>query len=96
MLQLLTPQEAAGELRVSVSTLYRLLGRGVVRGRRIGGGWRISRQDLDAVAAQGELAAVLAPNVTSFTERPPAPPVLPAAEPRPPHPDPGWDVEQAR
>ncbi len=44
---LLTPTEAAGLLRMNISTLYPLLARGVIPGaRKVGGVWRISRRVL--------------------------------------------------
>jgi excisionase family DNA binding protein len=102
MVELVTPAEAARELRVSLGTIYGWLHAGrVLPGIRLGGQWRISRAALDAVAA-GEVAPVPVPNddqsylFVNAIDTTVRTPVLPDAEPRPPHPDPGWDVEQAR
>jgi excisionase family DNA binding protein len=49
---LLTFKEAMGFLRVSRSTLYRLMWSGQLRGYKVGSAWRFYHQDLlDAVAA---------------------------------------------
>jgi len=48
---LMTFKETMGFLRVSRSTLYRLIGSGQVRGYKVGSAWRFYHQDLfDAVA----------------------------------------------
>lgn len=44
---LLTPSEAAEFLRVSESTVYRLLTKGVLPGVKVGRSWRLNRKDLE-------------------------------------------------
>jgi excisionase family DNA binding protein len=98
MLELVTPAEAATELRVSLGTIYNWIHAGRVPSIRLGGLWRISRQSLDAAAA-GELTAATAPPERVAEPRSSADGssgVDRQENPRPPHPDPGWDVEQAR
>lgn len=46
--RLLTVPEAAGYLRVSVATVYRLLRRGAMPGVKVGKSWRIPQATLDA------------------------------------------------
>lgn len=45
---LITPEEAAGILRVNVHTVYRALRSGKLPGGKVGSQWRIRRADLDA------------------------------------------------
>lgn len=54
--QVLTAEEAAAYLRLSETTVYRLLDRGELPGRKVGGQWRILRSALEAY-----LAATVAP-----------------------------------
>jgi len=58
---LLTFKEAMGFLRVSRSTLYRLMWAGQVRGHKVGSTWRFYQDDL--------LAAVAAPEIARAPER---------------------------
>jgi excisionase family DNA binding protein len=44
-----TPHEAARVLNVSRRTIYRLLKRDELEGRRIGGQWRVPRHVLDGI-----------------------------------------------
>lgn len=96
MLELVTPAEAASELRVSLGTIYNLIRSGRVPSIRLGGQWRIRRGDLDAAAA-GEFAtspvSVPASDNNSGSHPPTAP--LPLAK-RGPHPNDGWVTEQRR
>ena len=48
---LLTFKEAMGFLRVSRSTLYRLMWSGQLRGHKVGSTWRFYKQDLRSVVA---------------------------------------------
>ena len=48
---LLTFKEAMGFLRVSRSTLYRLMWAGQLRGHKVGSTWRFYKQDLRSVVA---------------------------------------------
>ncbi|GAC1634460.1 MAG: hypothetical protein NVS4B11_36400 [Ktedonobacteraceae bacterium] len=58
---LLTFKEAMGYLRVSRSTLYRLMWSGQLTGHKVGSTWRFYREDLRAcVAGDMPLAAIAA------------------------------------
>ncbi len=46
--ELMTPREAAEFLRISLRTLYRLLQQGDVEGTKVGGQWRIPRDELES------------------------------------------------
>ncbi len=48
---LLTFKDAMGFLRVSRSTLYRLMWSGQLRGHKVGSTWRFYKQDLRSVVA---------------------------------------------
>jgi excisionase family DNA binding protein len=48
---LLTFKEAMGFLRVSRSTLYRLMWSGQLQGHKVGSTWRFYKQDLRSVVA---------------------------------------------
>lgn len=39
--KVLTPKEFAARMRMNLSTVYDLLERGEIPGRKVGGGWRI-------------------------------------------------------
>jgi excisionase family DNA binding protein len=54
---LLTFKEAMGFLRVSRSTLYRLMWSGQLRGHKVGSTWRFYKHDLRSVVASAPLAA---------------------------------------
>lgn len=45
--QIMTIREVAKYLRMGESTVYRLANEGKLPGRKIGGGWRFSRTELD-------------------------------------------------
>jgi len=47
--EVLTAQEAADYLRVSLKTLYRLVAAGQVPGQKVGRSWRFRRADLVGV-----------------------------------------------
>lgn len=50
MSQLLTPQQVAQILQVSLDTVYRILGSGQLKGSKVGTGksmWRVSEEDLN-------------------------------------------------
>lgn len=58
---ILTVTETAAYLRVSRSTVYRLLRRGTIPAFRVGGDWRFRKRELDAwlnLLARGELKAL--------------------------------------
>lgn len=44
---MLTVEEVATELRVSVATVYRLIEDGELKAKKVRGQWRITRKDLD-------------------------------------------------
>lgn len=48
MKEVLTPKEAAEYLSVHVRTLYRLVKKGEIPGRKVGGSWRFKKDALDA------------------------------------------------
>ena len=50
--QIMTIREVSEYLRLGESTVYRLANDGKLPGRKIGGGWRFSRQELDRWVAQ--------------------------------------------
>lgn len=51
--QVLTSDEAAAYLRVSVKTLLRLVHRGELPGTKVGRSWRFHRADLESLVKQG-------------------------------------------
>lgn len=48
MKEVLTPKEAAEYLSVHVRTIYRLVKKGELPGRKVGGSWRFKKDALDA------------------------------------------------
>ncbi len=48
MKEVMTPKEAAEYLSVHVRTLYRLVKKGEIPGRKVGGSWRFKKDALDA------------------------------------------------
>ncbi len=46
--QILTPEQVAAELQVTVITIYRRLRDGRIPGIRVGNKWRVRRTDFDA------------------------------------------------
>ena len=52
---LLTFKEAMGFLRVSRSTLYRLMWSGQLHGHKVGSTWRFYKQDLRSVVASAPI-----------------------------------------
>jgi excisionase family DNA binding protein len=54
---LLTFKEAMGFLRVSRSTLYRLMWSGQLRGHKVGSTWRFYKQDLRSVVSSTPVEA---------------------------------------
>ena len=45
--EVMTVKEVADYLRLAESTVYRLVKRGSLPGRKLGGNWRFSRKNLD-------------------------------------------------
>lgn len=63
---LLTFKEAMNYLRVSRSTLYRLMWSGQLSGHKVGSTWRFYREDLRAcVGREVIMSTVVAPSVTA-------------------------------
>jgi excisionase family DNA binding protein len=87
MLELVTPAEAATELRVTVNTVYNWIHAGRIPSVRLGGLWRIRREALEAAAA-GEVAPAPVPVTMSPNASAGVVPV-PLAKPGP-HPNAGW------
>lgn len=59
---LLTFKEAMGYLRVSRSTLYRLMWSGQLTGHKVGSTWRFYREDLRACVGREVTVSVSAPS----------------------------------
>ena len=57
--EMLSLEEAAELLSVSKSTLYRMIERKEVKGRKVGRQWRFSRADVQAYLERGPQAVVL-------------------------------------
>ena len=47
--ELLTVEEVANILRLNVRTIWRMLGDGRLKGIRLGGGWRIPKEELEKI-----------------------------------------------
>ncbi|OGP97633.1 MAG: hypothetical protein A2Z51_00940 [Deltaproteobacteria bacterium RBG_19FT_COMBO_52_11] len=47
MKEILTPREAAEYLSIHVRTIYRLVKKGEIPGRKVGGSWRFKKDALD-------------------------------------------------
>ena len=63
---LLTFKEAMGYLRVSRSTLYRLMWSGQLTGHKVGSTWRFYREDLRAcVGREVIMSTVVTPGVVA-------------------------------
>jgi excisionase family DNA binding protein len=50
----LTPEEVAGILKVHYNTVYTWLATGKIKGIKIGGVWRIRKEDLPNAENQGD------------------------------------------
>jgi excisionase family DNA binding protein len=46
MEEIMTPSEVAALLKIHLRTVYKLAGKGVIPGNRIGRSWRFSRSDM--------------------------------------------------
>jgi len=60
---LLTFKEAMSYLRVSRSTLYRLMWSGHLIGHKVGSAWRFYREDLYTCVGRETSAAILSPTI---------------------------------
>jgi len=47
MKEIMTPREAADYLSIHVRTIYRLVKKGEIPGRKVGGSWRFKKEALD-------------------------------------------------
>lgn len=64
--QILTVKEVADYLKLSDSTIYRLVNHGQLPGRKIGGTWRFSRQIIDSwLCSQQETVSFLEDTIDS-------------------------------
>lgn len=66
MEQILTASQVAELLQVHLRTIYKLARRGLIPGRKFGGGWRFSKEEILKMISSGRLgsleAEVSAPN----------------------------------
>ena len=54
MEEIITAEQVASMLQVHVRTVYRLARRGALPGRKLGGGWRFSKEVILQMLAQDE------------------------------------------
>ncbi len=54
MEDIITAEQVASMLQVHVRTVYRLARRGVIPGKKLGGGWRFSRRQILQLLASDE------------------------------------------
>lgn len=66
MEQILTASQVAELLQVHLRTIYKLARRGLIPGRKFGGGWRFSKEEILKMISSGRLGSleteVSAPN----------------------------------
>jgi excisionase family DNA binding protein len=64
--QILTASQVAELLQVHLRTIYKLARRGLIPGRKFGGGWRFSKEEILKMISSGGLSSlgteVSAPN----------------------------------
>ena len=58
MEQILTASQVAELLQVHLRTVYKLARKGLIPGRKFGGGWRFSREEILKMISSGRLAAL--------------------------------------
>ena len=58
MEQILTASQVADLLQVHLRTVYKLARRGLIPGRKFGGGWRFSREEILKMISTGRLASL--------------------------------------
>lgn len=58
MEQILTASQVAELLQVHLRTVYKLARRGLIPGRKFGGGWRFSREEILKMISTGRLSAL--------------------------------------
>ena len=68
MEQILTASQVAELLQVHLRTVYKLARKGLIPGRKFGGGWRFSKEEIMKMISTGRLASFQA----ELTEATPA------------------------
>lgn len=58
MKEIMTPREAAEYLSIHVRTIYRLVKKGEIPGRKVGGSWRFKKDALDEWLSSNETPSV--------------------------------------
>ena len=58
MEQILTASQVAELLQVHLRTVYKLARRGLIPGRKFGGGWRFSRDEIMKMISSGRLGSL--------------------------------------
>ncbi len=58
MEQILTASQVAEMLQVHLRTVYKLARRGLIPGRKFGGGWRFSRDEIMKMVSNGRLGSL--------------------------------------
>jgi excisionase family DNA binding protein len=56
--QILTASQVAELLQVHLRTVYKLARRGLIPGRKFGGGWRFSKEEILKMISTGRLASL--------------------------------------
>lgn len=58
MEQILTASQVAEMLQVHLRTVYKLARRGLIPGRKFGGGWRFSRDEIMKMVSNGRIGSL--------------------------------------
>ena len=58
MEQILTASQVAELLQVHLRTVYKLARKGLIPGRKFGGGWRFSKEEIMKMISTGRLASL--------------------------------------
>jgi excisionase family DNA binding protein len=56
--QILTASQVAEMLQVHLRTVYKLARRGLIPGRKFGGGWRFSRDEIMKMISNGRMGSL--------------------------------------
>jgi excisionase family DNA binding protein len=56
--QILTASQVADLLQVHLRTVYKLARKGLIPGRKFGGGWRFSKDEIMKMISSGRLSAL--------------------------------------
>jgi excisionase family DNA binding protein len=56
--QILTASQVADLLQVHLRTVYKLARKGLIPGRKFGGGWRFSKEEILKMISTGRLASL--------------------------------------